>query len=50
MRIALDSAAEMRLELPGLIQAKKLYDEVSRRGWDDSGTQALFRLYAGLPG
>jgi len=47
MRIALDSAAELQLDLPGLVQAKKLYDEVSRRGWDDCGTQALFRLYAG---
>ena len=46
MRIALDSAAELGLDLPGLAQAKKLYDEVSRRGWDDCGTQVLFRLYA----
>jgi 3-hydroxyisobutyrate dehydrogenase len=46
MRLALESAAEMGLELPGLIQAKKLYDEVSKRGWDDAGTQVLFRLYA----
>jgi 3-hydroxyisobutyrate dehydrogenase len=45
MRIALDSAAEMKLELPGLAQAKKLYDEVARRGWDECGTQALLRLY-----
>jgi 3-hydroxyisobutyrate dehydrogenase len=47
MRIALETAAELQLELPGLAQAKKLYDEVSRRGWDDAGTQVLFRLYAG---
>jgi 3-hydroxyisobutyrate dehydrogenase len=45
MRIALESAAEMKLDLPGLAQAKKLYDEVARRGWEDCGTQALFRLY-----
>ena len=45
MRIALESAEAMQLELPGLIQAKRLYDEVSRRGWDDSGTQVLWRLY-----
>lgn len=45
MRLALESAAELKLELPGLAQAKKLYDEVSARGWDDCGTQALFRLY-----
>jgi 3-hydroxyisobutyrate dehydrogenase len=47
MRIALESAAEMNLDLPGLKQAKALYDEVSRRGWDDEGTQVLLRLYQG---
>lgn len=46
MKIALESAEAMQLDLPGLAQAKKLYDEVSQRGWDDCGTQALFRLYA----
>jgi 3-hydroxyisobutyrate dehydrogenase len=45
MRIALESAAEMKLELPGLACAKKLYDRVAERGWEDSGTQALYRLY-----
>jgi len=45
LRLALECAAEIQLELPGLAQAKKLYDEVSRRGWDESGTQVLFRLY-----
>ena len=45
MSIALESAAEMKLDLPGLALAKKLYDEVAARGWEDCGTQALFRLY-----
>jgi len=45
LRLALESAAELGLNLPGLVQAKKLYDEVSRRGGDDDGTQALWRLY-----
>jgi len=45
MRIALESAAELKLDLPGLACAKKLYDQVSSRGWDDSGTQVLYRLY-----
>ena len=45
MRIALESAAAMQLDLPGLQQAKKLYDEVALRGWEDNGTQALLRLY-----
>ena len=46
MRIALESAEAMKLDLPGLTQAKKLYDAVAARGWEDCGTQALFRLYA----
>ena len=48
MRIALESAAELKLDLPGLAQAKKLYDQVAAHGWDDCGTQALYRLYASL--
>lgn len=48
MRIALDSAAEMKLDLPGLALAKKLYDQVAARGWDECGTQALYRLYLSL--
>ncbi|MDD3179467.1 MAG: NAD(P)-dependent oxidoreductase [Opitutaceae bacterium] len=45
MRIALESAAEMKLDLPGLAAAKKLYDQVADCGWDECGTQALYRLY-----
>ena len=45
LRIALDSAAELKLELPGLAGAKQLYDQVAARGWEDSGTQVLYRLY-----
>jgi 3-hydroxyisobutyrate dehydrogenase len=45
MRIALEAASEMRLELPGLACAKKLYDQVAAKGWEDCGTQALYRLY-----
>lgn len=46
MRLALDCAAELRLDLPGLAAARKLYDQVIARGWEDCGTQALWRLYA----
>ena len=45
MRIALESAAEMELELPGLACAKRLYDQVATRGWSEDGTQALYKLY-----
>ncbi len=46
LRLALETAAEMKLDLPGTRQAQQLYDEVARRGGADDGTQALFRLYA----
>lgn len=45
MKLALEAAEAMKLDLPGLAQAKRLYDQVSARGWDECGTQALFRLY-----
>jgi 3-hydroxyisobutyrate dehydrogenase len=45
MRIALDSAAELHLDLPGLAITRKLYEQVAERGWEDCGTQALYRLY-----
>jgi 3-hydroxyisobutyrate dehydrogenase len=48
MRIALESAAELHLELPGLAEAKGLYDKVAAEGWEDCGTQALYRLYLTL--
>jgi 3-hydroxyisobutyrate dehydrogenase len=48
MRIALESAAELKLELPGLELAKRLYEKVATGGWEDCGTQALFRLYTSL--
>lgn len=45
MKIALDSAREMNLDLPGLSIAKSLYDKLLERGFGEDGTQALFRLY-----
>ena len=45
MRLALESAEALQLDLPGLKQAKKLYDEVAARGGADDGTQALFKWY-----
>lgn len=45
MRLALESAAALQLDLPGLTQARALYEEVERRGWADQGTQVLLRLY-----
>ncbi|MEY4938731.1 MAG: 2-hydroxy-3-oxopropionate reductase [Verrucomicrobiota bacterium] len=48
MRIALESAAELKLEVPGLACAKQLYDQVAAKGWEDCGTQALYRLYTSM--
>ncbi|HEY1857747.1 NAD(P)-dependent oxidoreductase [Acidocella sp.] len=47
MGIALAEAETLGLALPGLTQAKALYDRLAAAGHDDEGTQALFRLYAG---
>lgn len=46
LRLALEAAEAMKLDLPGTKQAKQLYEQVAARGWEDSGTQVLFRLYA----
>jgi 3-hydroxyisobutyrate dehydrogenase len=43
--IAVASAEEMGLELPGLDCARRLYDRVAELGWDELGTQALYRYY-----
>ena len=45
MGIAIESATEMRLTLPGLNLAKELYDRVAADGGADEGTHALFRFY-----
>ena len=45
MSIALAEAGRMGLELPGLAQAKKLYDQLIAQGHGRSGTQALFKYY-----
>lgn len=46
MRIAMDSATEMGLDLPGLAAAKRLYELLEASGGQDLGTQALWLLYA----
>jgi 3-hydroxyisobutyrate dehydrogenase len=46
--IAVASAREMGLELPGLDCARRLYDLVAEKGWDELGTQVLYRLYTSL--
>jgi 3-hydroxyisobutyrate dehydrogenase len=43
--IAVASAKELGLDLPGLDCARRLYDEVAEKGWDELGTQVIYRLY-----
>lgn len=45
MRIAIESAKTMRLNLPGLKLAKELYEKLTASGGENDGTQALFKLY-----
>ena len=45
MGIALDEAKRMKLDLPGLTLAKRLYDELAAKGHGRDGTQVLFRHY-----
>ncbi|AFQ43655.1 NAD(P)-dependent oxidoreductase [Desulfosporosinus meridiei] len=45
MTIALESAKQMGLLTPGLELAKTLYEKLAEGGEENSGTQALFKLY-----
>ena len=45
MKIALECAEEMHLEMPGLTLAKRLYDQLAARGMEDCGTQTLIQWY-----
>ncbi|MFJ5622291.1 NAD(P)-dependent oxidoreductase [Peribacillus loiseleuriae] len=45
MKIALEEAERMNLELPGLTLAKSLYDQLAEAGEEDCGTQALYKYF-----
>lgn len=45
MDIALQSAGEMGLEAPGLELAMSLYRKLAQEGEENSGTQALYKLF-----
>lgn len=45
MGIALESAAEMQLDLPGLKLAESLYRKLADAGYEEKGTQALYKLW-----
>ncbi len=46
LRIALQSAAELGVELPGAALAARIYIELEAAGYGESGTQALWYHYA----
>jgi 3-hydroxyisobutyrate dehydrogenase len=45
MRIARDEAADMGVELPGLLLALELFEELAATGHEDRGIHALYLLY-----
>lgn len=45
MKIALDEAERVNLQLPGLTLAKSMYDQLLAEGYGDNGTQALIKYY-----
>ncbi|XKE80954.1 NAD(P)-dependent oxidoreductase [Oceanobacillus kapialis] len=45
MSIALESAKELGMDTPGLDLSLKLYKELAENGENDSGTQALIKLF-----
>ncbi len=47
MKIALESAQEMGIKIPGLELAKSLYERLAEKGEENSGTHALYKLLAG---
>lgn len=46
MGIALEVAKEMKLETPGLALAASLYGQLADLGYEDKGTQALYKIWA----
>lgn len=45
MSIAIAEAERMKLDLPALALAKRLYEKLAADGFGEEGTQAIFRVY-----
>lgn len=45
MKLAEAAADELELDLPALTVTRELYEELAEAGFEDDGTQALYRLY-----
>jgi 3-hydroxyisobutyrate dehydrogenase len=50
MRIALDEARRMQLALPGLALAEKFYTSAMAMGYEDLGTQGLYKVFERMNG
>jgi 3-hydroxyisobutyrate dehydrogenase len=50
LRIAAESAEFFGTPCPGLVTARALFERAASLGWEECGTQALFRLYTGRLG
>lgn len=45
LKIALDEAEKMGLDLPATQEAEKLYEKLAENGFENDGTQSLIKLY-----
>ncbi|WP_423189689.1 NAD(P)-dependent oxidoreductase [Alkalibacterium sp. f15] len=45
LKIVLDEADKMEIDLPSTRLAKELYDQLGQAGYDENGTQALIKLW-----
>lgn len=45
LKIVLEEAEKMAIDLPGTKKAKALYDQLQDKGFENDGTQALIRLW-----
>ena len=48
MGIALKDASNLSIDLPGLALAKDFYDRAIAEGLENEGTQALYKIFAGM--
>lgn len=45
MKIAIEEAENMKMDVPGLALAKSLYDQLAEQGEENSGTHALYKYW-----
>jgi 3-hydroxyisobutyrate dehydrogenase len=45
MKIAIEEAEKLEIEIPGLMLAKKMYEQLAKQGEENSGTQALYKYW-----